>query len=134
MQKVKEQHASNAAIECATNHIIGRKRFRDDTIVEIPDAMKEVLFSTYLQKFNWQYIKDRQIEFADKGFIRQLLKLLDLCGPNVKTICDLTVGCGGSLLPVLYARPNLFACAYDMNKQCIKACLHNAGCLGLKKR
>jgi len=133
MQKLQQEHAAADATKHVTQQIIGHKRYRDETIVDIPENMKEVLFSSYLRNFNWRYIKDRHTEFADKGFIKPLSKLLDLCG-EIHTICDLTVGCGGALLPLLYARPNLNAVAFDHSSQCIKACWHNAGCLGLKPR
>ena len=137
MEEVEKQHAPEVTRRL-TQQLIGHKRksylHRDETIVAIPNSMKEVLFEPYLRNHDWRWIQDRQTEFADKGFTNPLLKLLELCGPNIQTICDLTVGCGGALLPLLHARPDLRAVAFDHSSQCIKACLHNAGCLNLKSR
>ena len=137
MQEVEQQHAPEVE-KRLTQQLIGHKRksymHRDETIVAIPENMKDVLFTPYLRNHDWRWICDRQTEFADKGFVKQLLKLLDLCGPDIQTICDLTVGCGGALLPLLHERPVLRAVAFDQSSQCIKACLHNAACLNLKPR
>ena len=79
MQEVHQQHAPEVK-ERLTQQLIGHKRksymHRDETIVPIPDSMKEVLFTSYLRNHDWRYIQDRQTEFADKGFIKPLLKLL----------------------------------------------------------
>ena len=137
MQEVVQQHAPEVT-ERVSEQIIGQKRksymHRDETIVPIPENIKDVLFTPYLRKHNWLWIQDRQTEFADKGFTKPLLQLLDLCGPDIQTICDLTVGCGGALLPILHERPDLRAVAFDHSSKCIKACVHNAACLNLKPR
>ena len=136
MTQVEQQHAQTCTSSTHAQ-VIGKKRHtyahRDEEVVSIPQKLKEALFSPAIRDRDWQWVDGRQTEFADKGFIPPLLKLFDMCG-DVKTVCDLTVGCGGLVLPLLHARPHVCATAFDYSVQCVRACKHNAACLNVQSR